>query len=472
MDLVVRTSSGSVRGSAGAGVTRFLGIPYAAAPEGPLRFQGPAPVVPWSGERDATRFGVAPPQGPLVPGMPSPWSPGDGVDSLSVNVYVPEGGGTGLPVMVWIYGGAYQNGSSSLPGYDATRLAESGVVVVTLNYRLGFDGFGVVPGAPANRGLLDQVAALRWVRSEIAAFGGDPANVTVFGESAGAGSIAVLLAADLGLFRRAIAQSVPSGYRSLEQAREVTRVVADELGIDPSDFASVPLEAVLAAQSAPLRRARIGITAFGPVVDGDLLTDQPWNLIARGAGRDVELVCGFTHDEFRLFSTMIDLSAATPEDIVAAGPLPDSALADYRAAYPGLADRELIDTIMSDSLFRMPTTWTAQAHAAAGGRTWLYDFAWEGPLGACHGIDVPFTFGIADSPIAAMVLGSPVPDSFEALSAALRASWTGFARTGDPGWAPFTENDQVTRRWDTDITEALYPIPESRDIWSAARSRT
>jgi len=474
MDRVVRTSAGSVRGVSDGGVSRFLGIPYAAAPEGPLRFAAPAPPAPWEGTRDAVAFSASPPQLPPAPGMPSPWLSEHGLDHLSVNVWTPDAGGSGLPVLVWIYGGAYQQGSSALPIYDGSRLAAHGVVVVTMNYRLGFEGFGVLPGAPANRGHLDQVAALEWVRAEIAAFGGDPDLVTVFGESAGAGSVAVLLGSSRakGLFRRAIAQSIPTGYRSLEQAGEITDVLAAELGVPATreGFAALAPEALLAVQHVPVRGQVAGITAFGPVIDHELITGRPWNVLETGAGREVDLVCGFTHEEFRLFTALTDMSGVRPEDVAAPQRLPAEAITDYRAAYPDLPDATLVEVILSDAVFRMPTTWSAEAHAKAGGRTWLYDFAWSGPtLGACHSIDVPFTFGTSDTPYSALLLGTPIPPDFEPLSEALRESWTAFAATGDPGWPEFTLDEPHTRTWNTPITDGPYPIPASREIWRRAR---
>jgi carboxylesterase type B len=467
---VVRTSSGMVGGVARDGVVSFRGIPYAAAPDGPLRFQPPAPPQAWDGVRDAVEFGSAPPQLPPAPGVPAVWRPGDGLDCLTVNVWTPGPGATGLPVMVWIYGGAWKSGWSGLPGYDATKLAAAGVVVVTLNYRVGFEGFGHVPGVPENRGLRDQLAALEWVRRDIAAFGGDPGNVTVFGESAGAGSVAILLAAPpaRGLFRRAIAQSVPNGHRTPDEAEKVTGVLADEAGVPATleGFAGLPPEAILKIQDAPLRRSRSGITAFGPVIDGDLVTGQAWEPIQGGAGRDVDLICGFTHDEYRLFAMGADLSAVDLAAVAKAVGLGTDAAAAYRAAHPGATDADLFTVMLSDALFRMPSTWVAEAHARAGGRTWLYDFTWPSPvLGACHSIDVPFTFGNADTLQAARLLGSPPPADFAALSDAIRAAWTSFAITGDPGWPRFDLEQRRTRIWDTPPSDAAYPLAGSRDIW-------
>ena len=208
---VVRTREGALRGQALDGVRVFKAMPYAAAPQAALRFQAPRPAPAWDGVRDCRQFGCAAPQVAPAPTVPPAWRPGDGLDCLTLNVWTPDLGAAGLPVMVWIHGGLWKHGASSMPQYDATTLAAAGVVVVTINYRLGFEGFGHLPGAPDNRGLLDQIAALEWVQGNIRAFGGDPGNVTVFGQSAGAASIAFLTAAPQtkGLFRRGIAQSIP-----------------------------------------------------------------------------------------------------------------------------------------------------------------------------------------------------------------------------------------------------------------------
>src|SRR6185437_3011043 len=203
---VVRTGAGQVRGRTEGGIAVFRGISFAQPPVGDLRFAAPRPARSWDGVREAAMIGPPPPQSGLMPALMDPVAPdADPDDWLTVNVFSPGLGAAGLPVMVWIYGAA------SMTGYDGGPLAARGVVVVTFNHRVGVEGYAYLPGVPANRALLDQVAALRWVRANIAAFGGDPERVTVFGESAGAGAIASLLVmpAAAGLFRRAIAQSVP-----------------------------------------------------------------------------------------------------------------------------------------------------------------------------------------------------------------------------------------------------------------------
>lgn len=281
----VRAVAGALRGSREAGVAVFRGIPYAEPPVGALRFAAPRPAEGWSGVREAVSYGPPPPQAGVF-GMDALAQDTAGDDWLTVNVWSPEPGpGAGLPVMVWIHGGAFVIGMSGLPEYDGGRLArDGGVVVVTFNYRVGIEGFAQIEGAPANRGL-DQVAALEWVRDNIRAFGGDPDRVTVFGQSAGAGSVAALLATDhaAGLFRRAVAQSAQSTFFSPELAADITAACAAELGLRPTvaDLSGVAPHRLTAAGDAVSAKMdrwahRWGLAAhrsipFSPVVDGDVL---------------------------------------------------------------------------------------------------------------------------------------------------------------------------------------------------------
>ncbi|MFD1939173.1 carboxylesterase/lipase family protein [Nonomuraea mangrovi] len=469
-DTVVKTALGLVRGREEDGVAAFKGIPFAAAPEGPLRFQPPARPAAWDGVRDASAFGPAPPQAPPAPGVPPIWRPGDGMDCLTLNVWTPDLGAGRLPVMVWIHGGMWKTGSSSMPHFDAATLARSGVVVVTFNYRVGFEGFGHLPGVLDNRGLRDQIAALEWVRRDIAAFGGDPGNVTVVGHSAGAASVALLMAAPAAkdLFGRAIAQSVPDGYRDVADAERVTGTLAAAAGVRASleGFAALPPEAILAVQDAPLTGPQAGMSAFGPVVDGDLVTGPPWEAMREGAGREVDLICGFTHEEYRGIAPGFDPSGVDLAAVAAAIGLGQDAADAYRAAHPGRGDADLFVVMMSDALVRMPTTRVAEAHARAGGRTWLYDFAWQGAaVGAGHGVDVPFVFGDGGSRYAARLLGSPVPDGFAALSERIRTAWAAFATSGDPGWPRFDLEHRRTRIWDTTPRDEDYPLAGSYRVW-------
>ncbi|MFD1939873.1 carboxylesterase/lipase family protein [Nonomuraea mangrovi] len=468
--ITAATTTGGIRGVLDDGVAAFKGIPYAKSPFGALRMAAPVPMDPWDGIRDATRFGPRPPQPAILLGAPA-WSPADGLDCLTVNVWSPDPGGSGLPVMVWIYGGAYITGSADLPEYDGARLAREGVVVVTFNHRIGMEGFGQVEGAPANRGLLDQLAALRWVQENASAFGGDPANVTVFGESAGAGSIACLLAmpAAAGLFGRAIAQSVPGVFFSPGVASGITASIVDRLG-GASPYDSGPEELVAAAGAVMAEEGRddpdrwgpmaFSRMPFAPVVDGEVLSDIPWRA-AGGAGRDIELVVGFTRDEYRLFHALGegmtgDLAAAM-ETLAPAG-----ADAAYRAAHPDATTEELFVLLMSDWLFRMPTALLADAHP---GPTYAYELTWAPTaLGACHGLDVPLAFGTLDTPLAGMLMGGSA--EAEGLSRQFRTAWTRFAATGDPGWPVYEPAKAVTHLFDVDPSDVADPEAPSRAIWS------
>ncbi|WSG37391.1 carboxylesterase family protein [Dactylosporangium sp. NBC_01737] len=437
--------------------------------------------------RPAVAFGPPPPQ----PGLFSmgDLAPAAGDDWLTVNVWSPDPApGAGLPVLVWIPGGAYAIGASSLPEFDGGRLAAGGVVVVTLNYRLGVEGFAQIDGAPANRGLLDQVAALEWVRRDIRGFGGDPDRVTVFGQSAGGGSVAALLAMPraAGLFRRAVAQSIPGTFFSPELAADIAAAFAAELGVRPTaaDLSTVDPTLLPAAGDAVFTKIeqwkdRWGpITyrpiPFAPVVDGDVLPATPWQALAAGAARGVDLLAGHVRDEHRLFS-LIDgvLGQVTAEQADAAlralAPGPDGA-GRYRAAFPDASSEQLYETVNADWLFRMPTLHLAAAHAAAGGRTHLFEVTWAAPgmagaLGACHGLDVPLVFGNLSSGRPGMLIGDPPPAEAEALSARIRAAWTAFATGGDPGWPAYDAAQRLTQILDTRPAVTAYPEAASERLW-------
>ncbi|MGK5529753.1 carboxylesterase/lipase family protein [Streptomyces sp. URMC 129] len=466
MDPLAQTAHGAVRGRAGDGVVSFKGIPYAAPLAGPARFEAPAEPERWDGVREADRFTADVPQVSLFPDGASSWSPGDSPDCLSVNVWTPDPGAGGLPVMVWIYGGAYILGSSRASDYDGATLARGGVVVVTLNYRVGFEGFGWLPDAPRNRAFLDQLAALRWVRENIAAFGGDPDNVTIFGESAGAASVAALTAADAGrgLFRRAIGQSIANGFQTEARARRTAERIAGALGVPATvaDFGRLPSEAIHAVQAA-----RGQITPYGPLVGGDdLVPDLPWNRLRA----EVDLIAGFNRDEYELFALLEPPERQTPASAAKAMALPESALAEYRAAHPGLSDRDLYVLIMSDGVFRVPTLWSARNHP---GRAWCYELAWATPalggiLRACHALDVPLVFGNpAGRPLGELLLGDPVPAEAETLSKEIRKAWVAFATTGDPGWPEYREGEALARVWDLPVSVVSDPVAASRRIWES-----
>jgi para-nitrobenzyl esterase len=484
----VRTEGGAVRGRREGELAVFRGIPFAQPPVGALRFAAPQPAA-WEGIRDAAEFGPAPPQSGPARAAASP-----GMEWLTVNVWSPDPGGAGLPVLVWIYGGAYMSGSSGEPGYDAALLAREGLVVVTLNYRVGVEGFAQLEGAPANRGLLDQVAALQWVRQNIARFGGDPEQVTVCGQSAGAGSIATMLAMPLaaGLFRRAIAQSVPGLYCTPALAADVSAHLAERLGTEPTAAGLAGIEPQRLADEVDAisselpthaarwgRLARMGI-AFLPVVDGDVVPDVPWGALADGRAAGVDLLTGHTKDEFRLFLAMGGmLGKITQKDASVAlrglAPGSDGEKA-YRKGFPYASAESLFELVQSDTAFRMPTLHLADAHTAAGGTGFLYELRWPTPamggaLGACHGLDVPLLFGTFDTPFGQIMLGEQEPPAEAlALASEIRRAWAAFAAHGDPGWPAYRADERLTRLFDADSTTAPYPEERSLQIWQGHRA--
>ncbi len=473
MDHVVHTRNGRVRGLLLTDdIVAFRGIPYAGPPTGAARFRAPVPPTPWHDIRDATRFGPVSPQSNSLPGAPT-WSPDDEAEYLSVNVWAPRNHPGPLPVLVWIHGGAYLFGTAAEPLYEASALARAGLVVVSLNYRLGFEGFGHVPSRPDNRGFLDQVAALRWVRDNIAEFGGDPDNVTVSGQSAGAGSVAALLTmpSARGLFTRAIAHSAPSDFRAVDHAREVTERVGAALGVppEPGALSDVPPEALIKATGAVVAHFRgdrnTGFNhyvsmPYAPVLDGEVLPENPLRAIAAGAARDTDLLVCHTLHEWTLFTALESVSPVEDEEglrhaAVSFG-LGEDAVDGYRALLPDASPFDLYNAIAGDGLFSEYSMRIGEEHARAGGRTFLSRFTWESPaldgaLRACHGLDLTFVFGKLDSGQSAFFLDGPSTDRHRDLSERMIHAWADFAAHGDPGWAAAGPDCTPVRIWDMPV---------------------
>jgi para-nitrobenzyl esterase len=464
---VVVTANGAVRGVREGDADVFRGIPYAAAPVGPLRFAEPAPAPAWEGERDATQYGPTPAKSPLTPPfheiLSDPAIPGD--DVLNLNVWTPRADPDArLPVLVWIHGGAFRGGTGAVLSYDGGAFARDGVVCVTINYRLGMDGFGHLPDAPANRGLLDQLAALEWVQREIAAFGGDPERVTIAGESAGAMSAVTLLAAEQGrgLFRGVIAESGAGHHvQTPETASRVAAELGRRLGVEPTaaGFASVEMEAFLAAQQAlslevsSSDRASWGAVgldgmAYEPVVEGDVVTRRPIEALREGAGADVSLLIGANEEEYRFWLVPMGiLPHVTTEAVVAtaavygAGPEAAEAYADETT--PGQALEQLI----TDWFFRVPALRAAEARAGGPAPTYVYEFRWRSPVqggefGSAHAVEIGFAFDTLAVESGWGLIGADAPQS---LADEMHAAWVAFVRDGDPGWPAYAPDARRVR---------------------------
>ncbi|MEV0403152.1 carboxylesterase family protein [Actinoallomurus sp. NPDC050550] len=490
-DPIVTTAQGAVRGLSQGDTVAFLNIPYAAPLRGAGRFAPPQPHEPWDGVRDATKPGPNAPQSErklgsvdMSPYFGTGWSRGE--DYLTVSVWTPAADGD-LPVMVFVHGGGFVAGSTRSALYDGSAFARDDVVLVTLNYRLGIAGFLDLPGAPANRGLLDVVAALRWVQENIAAFGGDPQNVTLFGQSAGATIVGGVLATPdaTGLFRRAIVQSGSGlGAFTTEQAARVTRAAAEALGIEPhaDAFADVSDDRLVEAasqlagidlQSETHRDPLIGLSPFSLVFD-----TQPAESVAAGLSADIDLLIGTNTEEGNLYLVPVDkYSTSTARDVddtaARAHPNPAQLVETYRKARPEASFGELRSAIMGDALFGAGSRALAGAHAAhPQSATYAYEFAWrshalDGELGATHAVELPFVFDLAHLPQLhgpAALLGPDKPPAD--LAARMHETWVRFARTGNPGWDPYDTERRATVRIDAEWTQVDDPRSQERQAWS------
>jgi para-nitrobenzyl esterase len=496
MHAVVNSRSGEIRGSVADGVHTFKGIPYAAPPFGANRLRPPQPVAPWRGVRDALAYGPKAPQPSYPPPidvlLPEFAVPGE--DCLTLNLWSPNLGSAGHLVMVWIPGGMFEyHGTGASPWYDGRRFARDGVVCVTINYRVGAEGFLYLGEGNANRGLLDQVAALEWVQENVAAFGGDPGNVTIVGESAGAMSVGTLLSMPRaeGLFRRAIAQSgAAHQVISAASAQRVGQRLAEQLGVEATReaIAAVPLDRVLAAQAEvradllahpdPERwgaEVATSLMPWQPVIDGDVIPARPIDRIRAGAGADIDLMVGTNTDEQRLFLVPGGaIDQVTPEALAGAvsgyGLPVEATLAAYRAAHPGASAGDLLAVIQTDWYWRLPAIRLADAHATSPAATYMYEFAWRSPqfngrLGACHGLEIVFVFdtlGHGTEPLWGTDPPQPLADT-------MHAAWVAFATHGDPGWPKYDLRRRATMRFDTTSAVVNNPRSAERALWEGVR---
>ena len=472
-DPIVTTQSGRVRGVQTDGVSRFLGIPYAAAPVGDLRFAAPQPHAPWD-EFDAREKGPSAPYRmaafdalDLIPLVGAGWDRGD--DYLNLNVWTPDPNAEGLPVMVWIHGGAWVGGAAMAPVQDGTRFAQNGVVLISITYRLSVDGFLPIPGVPTNLGMRDMVAALRWVQANAAAFGGDPDNVTVFGESAGAMSIGHLVASPpaKGLFRRAIIQSGHgSMVRPMAVGDRVMRKIAKLLKIQPTleGFRSRTMEQTLdaiEAVSKPTARVDVrgpdkrdvayGLSKFLPLYGDDLIPEVPLDAVRKGAAAEVDILIGTNVEEMNIYLVPTGVKKKIGKFLswfVLSRVEPKASAVLKAYAGTGKRPGDVLTEAMSDLVFR----WPARAFAAAHkGRTHVYEFGWKSPafdgdLGACHAVEVPFVFDTLHT--GAGPKGFLVEAPPQALADSVHRIWVNYARDGSLPWAEYEPSGRTVYRLD------------------------
>lgn len=470
MSVIVTTTSGQIGGEQRDGLVAFLGVPYAAAPQGELRYAAPQPHPAWDGVRDATQPGPTAPYGVrpfpglhVAPLVGEGWVKGD--DYLALNVWTPDPAAKGLPVMVWIHGGGFVVGSKDASVQDGSNFARSGVVCIAINYRLGLNGFLPIPGVPTNLGLRDQIAALHWVQQNAAAFGGDPANVTVFGESAGAMSIGDLVSSPLakGLFRRAIIQSGHGGMtRDISIAQRIVTKLAKVLKITPdaAGYASLTDEQALAAvERANSPKFRIdlrnpdgrepvfGISKFVPVHGDDVLPLPPHEALAKGAGAEVDVLIGSNKEEMNLYLVPTGMRAKIGKLLAwfALSRSMPKARTILKAYGMGKGEKpgHVFAAATTDMVFRWPARRFAEEHR---GRTHVYEFEWRSPatggeLGAAHGMEIPFVFdNLACVTGPEGLVGENPPQE---LADRTHKIWVDFARDGSLPWAPF---DRDTRQ--------------------------
>jgi para-nitrobenzyl esterase len=501
---VVETTHGAIRGSFENGLFVFKGVPYAAPPVGELRWLPPAPLAHWKGIRDAQVFGATSPQPAsrmgIATGAADEAAEPQSEDCLFLNIWTPGLDGHTRPVMVWIHGGAFSMGSGSSAMHPGSTLAKRGnLVCVSLNYRLSSLGFlrlkevtgGRIPST-GNEGLLDQTLALSWVRQNIAAFGGDPENITVFGESAGAMSTGCLLAmpAAKGLFKKAVMQSGANTAKSLEQAVNLAEQFLSILEVKPAEteaLRKVPVERLLAAQvelSARMLKLKIRGAILKPVIDGEILPMYPIDAVKSGSAKGITLIAGSNLDESRLL-TMGEKNLANMDEAglvrrlerMLPGIDVAGLVAKYRAARAergaSTTPAETFLAAQTDLQFRIPAVRLAEAQCSQNQTAYNYLFTWKSAiekLGACHALDVGFVFGTCNAAFHGTGPG------IDKLSAIMQESWTTFARTGNPSCSSLGEWPAYCRERSSMVlgenchAEKAVFEPE-RQIWEAVPNK-
>lgn len=465
-------------------VLAFKGVPYAAAPTGSDRFGPPLAPAPWSGVREAHHHA------PVSPQRPSPLEAVLGgrdltmseAECLALSVWTPGLDGAKRPVLFWVHGGAFVTGSGGVPWYDGTSFAGNhDVVLVTINYRLGALGFTHHGPGYTNAGIRDQMAALRWVHEHIATFGGDPGNVTIFGESAGAMSVGTLLAVPsaTGLFRRAILQSgAASNALSADNAARLAEQLRVQLG--SIDARSATVDQLLDAQVAVSASRGIGALPFAPAVDGEILTHHPLDAISEGAAAGIDVMIGTNAEEMRLFTVMdpsagnLDREKLIKRTAAFVSPERAATIVDaYCAARPGQNPADTWVAIASDHVFVAPARRLLGAHHGHG-NIYNYLFQWQTPafggrLGSCHALEIPFVFDNLHQPGIEQFTGSGTER--QQIAVAMNAAWAAFARTGSPApageWPAWRPDQPATRVFDAETGVINGWRSEEVSLWLA-----
>ncbi|MFX1573530.1 MAG: carboxylesterase/lipase family protein [Promethearchaeota archaeon] len=488
---IVETTHGKVRGYSRRGVIKFKGIPYAAPPIGSLRFKAPAQVEPWSGVLDATQYSpisLQPPEN-LEFGEPLPQSE---AECLTLNIWTQKLDNGKRPVMFWIHGGGFLTGSAFI--YDGARLVLRGdVVVVSINYRLGYLGFFYMPDMPdttANAGLLDMIAALKWVKENISKFGGDPNNVTIFGESAGSMAVATLLAmpSAKGLFHRAILQSGAANIFSFNpgSAIKVYEELIQKLGIEKGDIDALrklPAENFIVPQMNLTGFQARGLRV-GPVVDKSTLPVHPLEAISKGFAKDIDIFIGSNLDEAKLFLMMNPKAFELTEDglykivntFMRFTNQKESKAKELIDKYRELrkTPRDIADAISTDYTFRIPAIHLAEEQSKYQKNVYMYLFTWQSPLGggkygAMHALDLPFVFNIL--PDRDVWIFPPKTEETQKLSEQMMDAWIAFARSGNPNHEnipelpPYDLEKRATIIFDKEVTIQYDPYSNERESW-------
>jgi len=467
-EIMVDTPFGGLRGLTEGGVSCFRQVPYAEQPIGSRRFAMPGEPMHWAGLRDAMQPGAVPPQLPSrLDSVMGSYAAIQNEACLHLDIWSPVSPDASVPVLVFIHGGAFMTGGGSLPCYEGAMLARNtGLVVVTITYRLGAFGFMPMPGiAPDNLGLHDQIAALRWIGQAIHAFGGDPTAITVIGQSAGAFSIAAMLASPSckGLFRRAVLMSAPLGLklRHTHEAPPVGRAILAATGRDPGTLEALrmlPVEDVLQGlrqlqRSPPPADVPGDVTPpFMPVIDGTLLPGDPMEAIRAGTGGWCDTIIGVTREEYGAFAlgnpVFRDLTDAALEREFTRifGDRAPAALAKARARRAPASPGALLADLRADESFVEASVEFARLQGEFGANSYMYQFDWQSPraeIGACHCIDLPFLMGNLETWGAAPMIQGARDREVQDLSGQMQGAMAAFARSGDPNgsdlpiWPPF-----------------------------------